>query len=434
MRSHLTILAATALLTLSAMGSAHADGQPTGEQLKFGWVDLPKDSQHGVVQHGRFALTNKGEHAVDGVILEFKTTRGIELPQRFSNCEYSTLQEDASKIQFIHNSVLCFVPGTYEPGASYDVAPKIDMVGGDVAYKEWFQTAAYADTPATRARLRGEKPGAKGTGPALKLEQLPKGEPAPQVDSDDDFRYPNTADLSVKGAQVEGAAGAHVTAALEMNNLGPAWVSELWEFSPIAYVDIDFPDGVKVIKAPKGCWVAHKEQDEDHPNAPVEAAGVDYRCMTGAFVLEHEKVSYPFELQLGSHPGTGKGSITVLSKMMSGFDHKPQDDRAEIVVKTKGGNATTGGSGGAGSTGGTTASGASGSAGTSGSSGTSGSTSAGTTAGGSTAGTTSGGTATSASAQGGSLASTGSSAALAGAGALSLLAAGTLVRRAVRRR
>lgn len=426
MRSVPSLAAAAGLVALGLAGPARAAETPQDTpQLAFGWTDMPKRAKADTVQHASFALVNKGKAAAsDGVILAIRATRGLDLPQRFSNCEYSD-----RKWSYYNSQVLCFVPGVVEAGAAYELSTKLDVAAGHIAYKDWLYAEALPDTAANRVKLRGDVKPVKGEGPELKLNKAAEGAPEPQLESEDEFIFANKADFAVTGTPVRGKPGETVKASVEFRNHGPAWVNELWRQRSLTGVAIDFPAGVEVVKAPEHCAVP----TPDYPVAP----GVDYTCFTSYIVKEDERDAFTFEVRLGKKAGTAKGRAEVTS---APIDPDKENNAAELVFETVSEGSGTGGtSGGAagGSTTGSTTSGSTGGSATGGSAttgGTSGTSGSSGSSGGSTTGgtTTSGGT--TGTATGGRLAATGTSAAPVGGAAALLVTAGAAVTFAVRRR
>ncbi|WP_371654210.1 MULTISPECIES: hypothetical protein [unclassified Streptomyces] len=276
------------------------------------------------------------------MILSVRATRGLDLAQHFSNCDYSD-----SKWHSYERRLLCFVPGAVEAGAAYELSSKLDVAAGHIAYKEWLHATALPDTAANRAELRGDAKAVKGEGPELKLNKLPQGAPDPKPLGEDEFIFANKADFAVTGGRVKGAPGRTVKATVEFRNLGPAWVNELWRQRSITGVAIDFPAGVEVTKAPAHC------APPSPPDLPSKA-GVDYTCFTSYIVTEDERDAFTFEVRLGKKAGTAKGSAEITA---APIDADKKNNVAELVFETAaegsgtggatgGTSGTTGGSGG----------------------------------------------------------------------------------------
>ncbi|WNF29022.1 peptidase [Streptomyces sp. C11-1] len=405
------------------------------EELPFRTELNPGDKQQAPI-----TFTNRGTRAADGVLLGLLYSRGLDIPQRYSNCEYT--EDDPGLPGVGWTTALCSVEGSFEVGETYTLATPLTVEATSRAFYDTFIYRIHEDSAAQRTAQRAGASFERGTGGALKAVPVKgtakspaKGATARGADLDPwnnqheaDFRTKNTADFVAYGAEVAGAEGSTVKADIGFRNEGPAWIGYIRSGEPVATVDFTVPQGTTVTSKPDRCLAVTAgggyREDQKSP-AP------RYVCDTSMAVLDGGGLDLPFELRIDEGLVGASGKVTVRSPWLMDpklpFDPKPGNNTAWTIVNGEGsggdsGSTTDGADGGSGepSTPPTTAPSAT-------PSGTSG-TSASTTSGGSSAGTAGG------SGGGGSLASTGSIALIASGTAAAALAAGLVLFVASRRR
>ncbi|MFI7889998.1 peptidase [Streptomyces sp. CACIS-1.16CA] len=388
----------------------------------------------GEKQQAPITFANRGTRDADGVLLTLRYSRGLDIPQRYSNCEYTV--DDPGEPDFGSTTALCSVEGAFEAGATYTLATPLTLEATERAYYDTFLYRIEEDSAAQRTAQRAGAPFERGTGGVLKAVPAKKGPAARSADLDPydnqqdvDFRTKNTADFVAYGDDVAGAEGSFVKADIGFRNEGPAWIGHIRSGEDVATVDFTVPRGASVTSKPERCRAVTADgkyrEDQTSP-AP------RYVCNTSMTVRDGSGLDLPFELRVDKAMVGASGAVTVRNTWLQNpklpFDPKPGNNTAYLVLNGEGdgdgsdsGGATEGGDGGSGepSTPPTSSPDPEESE-----SGTSGS----TTSGGSSAGTAGG------SGDGGGLASTGSIALIASGTAAAALAAGLVLFTAARRR
>ncbi|CAM5573595.1 peptidase [Streptomyces sp. JUS-F4] len=401
------------------------------EQLPFKEQTNPGDKQQAPI-----TFTNRGTRAADGVLLNLVYSRGLDIPERYSNCEYT--EDDPASRGIGWTTALCSVEGSFEVGETYTLATPLTIEATDRAYYDMFVYGIHEDSAAQRTAQRAGAPFERGSGSVLKAVPTKAKKSAPAARGGDldpwdnqheaDFRTKNTADFVAYGDKVAGAEGSTVKAEIGFRNEGPAWIGYIRSDEAVATLDFTVPQGATVTAKPDLCRAVTADggylEDQKSP-AP------RYTCTTTAIVKDGGGLDLPFELRIDKGMVGAEGAVTVRSPWLQDpklpFDPKPANNTAYLILNGEGdgsdsGGATAGGDGGSGepSTPPTSAPDpAESSSGTSGPS-------ASTTSGGGAAGTTGG--------SGGGLASTGSVALIASGTAAAALAAGLLLFTAARRR
>ncbi|MFD6278124.1 peptidase [Streptomyces sp. NPDC060209] len=408
-----------------------------GPDLVMKQLPFKQQLSPGDVQPAPITFTNKGTAAADGVLLTLMYSRGLEIPERYANCEYNGEAGEEPFDGFVWATALCSVPGSYEPGATYTLAEPLSVEATERAYYDTFIYRINEDSPAQRSAQRAGAPFSRGTGPELALKKVTTSARSADLDPWDnqqevDFRTENTANFVAVGGKADGAAGETVTADIGFRNDGPAWIGYLRSGEPVAAFDFTVPDGAEVTGKPDSCQgvTAEGKYREDQTGAP------RYVCEASMTVRDGAEISLPFELKITDPVPNADGAVRIRNTWLSDpelpFDPKPADNIAKLVLNgdDPGSEDTGGTSDGTTGTGGSTEGSAGGdTAGqdpqTSGTSGTSsGSGSTGTTG---TSGSASSDT-------GGGLASTGSVALMASGAAAIALAAGGVMYATTRRR
>ncbi|MFH9297525.1 peptidase [Streptomyces sp. NPDC017520] len=429
--------------TIRVTGEAEgATFTPFTTRLTVGGTDLvmeelPFDQElnPGDEQQAPITFSNRGSRDADGVLLTLMYTRGLDIPQRYANCEYAEDDPDVPGIGW--TTALCSVEGSFEAGATYTLATPLTIEATTRAFYDTFVYRIHEDGAAQRTAQRAGASFARGAGPVLKAvpAKAPRkgatargGDLNPSDNQQEaDFRTKNTADFVAYGDEASGAAGTTVKADIGFRNEGPAWIGYIRSGEPVATVDFTVPQGASVTAKPDRCRAVTAEgkyrEDQQSP-AP------RYVCDTSMTVRDDEGLDLPFELRIDEALIGASGEVTVRNTRPQNpalpFDPKPANNTAFLVLNGEGGGSDSGGTtdGGSGepSTPPTSAPDPEESP-----SGTPGP-SASTTSDGGAAGTTGG------SGGGGGLASTGSTALIASGTAAAALAAGLLLFMAARRR
>ncbi|MEU7332363.1 peptidase [Streptomyces parvus] len=386
----------------------------------------------GEKQQAPITFANRGTRDADGVLLTLRYSRGLDIPQRYSNCEYTV--DDPGEPDFGSTTALCSVEGAFEAGATYTLATPLTLEATERAYYDTFLYRIEEDSAAQRTAQRAGAAFERGTGGELKAVPAKKGPAARSADLDPydnqqdvDFRTKNTADFVAYGDDVAGAEGSFVKADIGFRNEGPAWIGHIRSGEDVATVDFTVPRGASVTSKPERCRAVTADgkyrEDQTSP-AP------RYVCNTSMTVRDGSGLDLPFELRVDKAMVGASGAVTVRNIWLQNpklpFDPKPGNNTAYLVLNGEGdgsdsGGATEGGDGGSGEPSTPPTSSPDPEEGESGTSGS-------TTSGGSSAGTAGG------SGDGGGLASTGSIALIASGTAAAALAAGLVLFTAARRR
>ncbi|NUK86988.1 peptidase [Streptomyces lunaelactis] len=396
-----------------------------GPDLVMKRLPLKADLTPGEVQPAPLSFANTGTSAADGILLTVIYSRGMELTQRYSNCEYS---EGGEPFVGSWTTALCTFEGSYEAGAVYELDKPLGIRATERAYFDSFIYRVNEDSPQERTAQRGGRTYTPGSGPALTVTKKPVSARSADLDPSDnqqefDFRTKNTADFVAYGAERIGAVGETVDALIGFRNSGPAWIGYIRSGESVATVDFRVPEGAKVTKKPAGCQAL---TTGGRPSG-LELGAPRYSCDTRASVLDGADFALPFELKIEKAVANATGTVTVRNVQGTDpvlpFDPKTANNTAKFVLNpTDSGSDAGGTSGGEDPTGGTEPP-------VDDEEQTTGGTSEGpATAGGSTGGSSGGD-----SAQGG-LAATGSGALLTAAAAAAALAAGGTLYLAARRR
>ncbi|WP_415958232.1 peptidase [Streptomyces sp. 021-4] len=408
------------------------------EQLPFKEQTAPGDRQKAPI-----TFTNRGTRAAEGVLLGLVYSRGLDIPERYSNCEYTEGGPGSRGAGW--TTALCSVEGSFEAGATYTLATPLTIEVTDRAYFDMFVYSIHENSAAQRTAQRAGAPFERGTGAVLKavpVKTPAKGATARGGDlnpwdnlHEADFRTKNTADFVAYGDKVAGAEGSTVTADIGFRNDGPAWVSYLRSGENVATLDFTVPPGTTVTAKPDRCravTAAGGYREDQKSPAP------RYVCDASPTVLDDGGLDLPFELRIDRSAVGAEGAVTIRGPWLQDpklpFDPKPANNTAYLIVNGEGegsgsGGTTGGTDGGSGepSTPPTSAPAPDSSESPSGTTGPSESATS-ATSGEGAAGTTGG------SGSGGGLASTGSAALIASGTAAAALAAGLLLFMAARRR
>ncbi|MFD5428420.1 peptidase [Streptomyces sp. NPDC127084] len=399
-----------------------------GVDLVMKPLNLKQEVKPGDAQPARLTFANTGTSAAQQVLVTLVYSHGIEIPERYSNCEYA--QGDTA-FGNTYTKAVCLLDGPFEAGEVYELTEPFTVKAAKHAFYEDF---IYRVTEHSPSALKAERGGAaftRGTGAPLALKKLSAAARGADLDPWDNqqeqsIRAKNTADFVAYGTSVEKAeAGETVKSTIGFRNNGPAWVAYLRSGEDIGTADVKVPEGAKVTKKPKNCRAATASGDlrEKQLGAP------RYFCTVPMVVMENEDFALPFEMKIEKVVKQATGSVTVRGwyeeEPALHFDPNMRNNTAKIVLNGKDDSAATSGSG---STSGSTSGSSTG--------GTTGGSVGGSSAEGGTTGGAeeSGGTSGSGSGSGGGLASTGTTVMLTGGVAAVALALGTVLYAKTRRR
>ncbi|MFD4022836.1 peptidase [Streptomyces sp. NPDC058576] len=314
------------------------------ERLPFKTELTPGDKQQAPI-----TFANRGTRDADGVLLTLRYSRGLDIPQRYSNCEYT---EDGPDLpDFASTTALCSVEGAFEAGETYTLATPLTLEATTRAYDDTFLYRIQEDSAALRAAQRAGVPFERGTGGVLRAVPAKKGPAARSTDltpgdnqQEADFRTENTADFVAYGDQVAGAEGSTVKADIGFRNEGPAWIGHLRSGEDVATVDFTVPQGASVTAKPERCRAVTADgayrEDQKSP-AP------RYVCDTSMSVRDGAGLDLPFELRIDQAMVGASGEVTVrgisLRNPKLPFDPKPANNTAYLILNGEGEGADSGG-------------------------------------------------------------------------------------------
>ncbi|MFE5624274.1 LPXTG cell wall anchor domain-containing protein [Streptomyces virginiae] len=316
-----------------------------GPDLVLERADLKAEQKPGDKQPLSIVFANEGTESVQGVVLEVRTTHGIDLVEQYDNCSYSEDPSEGRPWNTGWSTVQCLLEGEYKPGTVYGVDGPLTLKAAPHAFADGLTYAVYASGDQPKAAKTSKKPTG---GKKLAVRERAAKASAQSVDLDPwnnlqefDFRTKNSADLVAWPVALAGGAGETVKADFGFRNNGPAWVAYLRSGESVARTDIVIPAGTKVTKVPAGCHGVNADG-----TAREQTLGAPrYFCSTGHVVGEREKFTYPFELKIEQVVANAAGSVSVGQWTPEGTKGQPWDpnhanDKASVVISAKDGGAT----------------------------------------------------------------------------------------------
>ncbi len=302
------------------------------EELPFRTELVPGDRQQAPI-----TFANRGAGDAEGVLLTLRYTRGLDIPQRYSNCRYS--EDDPGPSGVGRTTALCTVEGAFEAGEAYTLATPLTIEATERAYRDTFLyriEEAGPPRPAPAAFERGDGAVLRAvpvTGPQNRVAGR-TADPTPHDNEREaDFRTENTADFAAYGDRVSGARGATVTADVGFHNVGPAWIGHLRSGEDVAVVDFTVPRGASVVAKPDRCravTAAGEYREDQRSPAP------RYLCPTSPAVHDGEGLDLPFALRIEEVLIGAEGEVTVRAPSARNpalpFDPAPANNTARLVL------------------------------------------------------------------------------------------------------
>ncbi|MGK5739351.1 hypothetical protein [Micromonospora sp. URMC 103] len=287
---------------------------------------ISKKAKPGDTFTNPLSVKNAGDNAITGVDMFFLYEAPFTVPKRYNNCEYGSFAA------YCHFDTTLAAGGEYVLSEELPLRLRPEVPAPGVAGAS-FQFSTPVDGRDNLDMVRATNP-TRGTQGDLRLVKKPATLRAQGAQTEDSVfldsqtviltvEGTNRADVSAVGAEVRGAVGSTVTAAVGVRNLGPAYASGLTE--PAAMVTVTPPKGTTVTTVPAGC----------------EKADAAYVCTTAVHPLEVDQaVTWSFGLRIDT-AGELRGSVTATP---SNPDAATGNDVAELVVNRAG---AAGGGGGA---------------------------------------------------------------------------------------
>lgn len=343
--------------TITVTGEAQgATFTPFTTRLTVGGPDLvmkqlPFRSEltPGEKQQAPITFANRGTRDADGVLLTLRYSRGLDIPQRYSNCEYTV--DDPAQPDFGSTTALCSVAGAFEAGATYTLATPLTLEATERAFYDTFLYRIEENSAAQRTAQRAGARFERGDGAVLKAVPVRTGAAARSADLDPydnqqeaDFRTENTADFVAYGDKVAGPEGSTVKADIGFRNQGPAWIGYIRSGEDVATVDFTVPQGTTVTARPDRCRAVTADgtyrEDQKSP-AP------RYVCNTSMTVRDGAGLDLSFELRIDKAMVGAGGEVTVRNTWLRDpklpFDPKPANNTAYLIVNGEGEGADSGG-------------------------------------------------------------------------------------------
>ncbi|MFE1290477.1 hypothetical protein [Streptomyces sp. NPDC058751] len=243
------------------------------------------------------SVTNTGNETAHGFTVSMLSTYGLDVSTRYPQCTST----GPGSSGFTH--VTCSFDTDVPPGATVELPEPLRLgVTGHALYERFEYGVQPADE--TVADLDGS-------------------------DNNHTWRIgaDNTADFSVKGTQVSGAAGDTVTTAFRFVNNGPAWAADVTSGDPLVAIDFYLPEGTTATSVPRTCRTTTAPGDA--PDA------VHYVCTLPTWTTPDLDVSFPFVLRVDRVVPDATGR--VVARSYSGarplsFDPDTTNNSAVVVV------------------------------------------------------------------------------------------------------
>ncbi|GAA2439502.1 hypothetical protein GCM10010405_23560 [Streptomyces macrosporus] len=248
-----------------------------------------------------FELTNNGNESAHGFTVTLMASYGLHELTEYDACTYTRSSGDEYAPM---TRATCSFDHVLAPGDSFELPKPLTVEFARHALQERLDISV--------------EPG----GGAEDLEHR-DNHVALEMGAD------STADFSVTGDAVSGAAGETVTARLTFRNNGPGWVGNLGSGDPVAEVRLIVPQGTTVTGVPSGCL----PRTLSGGYYPQRTGAPRYDCRLPYWVLENTERSYVFSLRIDTVvPGT-TGAVSIHPGFGEfPFDPDTTDNTAVLAV------------------------------------------------------------------------------------------------------
>ncbi|MFI1031273.1 CARDB domain-containing protein [Streptomyces sp. NPDC020951] len=238
-----------------------------------------EDAQPGDEQTIPFKVTNNGNESANGFTVTVYTSYGLTDLTRYDACTYTAADDNGYPPT---ETALCTFDQVLAPGDSFELPEPLTVRLAPHALNERFD-----------------------------IDVEPLGG-AQDIDSWNDYTVlqiaaENTADFSVTGDTIFGAAGATATAALTFKNNGPAWFGHLGSGDPVAAVRLIVPAGTTVTGVPSGC-VPRTLAGGYYPR---QTGAPRYDCSLPYWVLEDTQRTFTFSLRINTVVPGATGAVSI---------------------------------------------------------------------------------------------------------------------------
>ncbi|MGW7164225.1 hypothetical protein ACWGH3_02715 [Streptomyces sp. NPDC054884] len=226
-----------------------------------------------------FKITNIGNESANGFTVKLSASYGLTDLTRYDACAYATTDGNDYAPT---NKASCTFDQVVAPGDSFELPEPLTVRLAPHAMNERFDI------------------------------DVEPGDGAQDIDSGNDYVVlqigaENTADFSVTGDAVSGAAGQTATAELTFKNNGSAWFGNLGSGDPVAEVRMVVPQGVKVTGVPSGCY----PRTLDGRYYPKQTGAPRYDCDLRYWVLENSQRTFVFSLRIDTVVPGATGAVSI---------------------------------------------------------------------------------------------------------------------------
>ncbi|MFF2852819.1 hypothetical protein ACFVT5_42005 [Streptomyces sp. NPDC058001] len=238
-----------------------------------------KDSQPGDERTIPFRFTNNGNMSANGFTVKLYASYGLTDLTRYDACTYSTTDGNDYAPS---NKAVCTFDQVLAPGDSFELPEPLRVRLAPHALNE-----------------------------RLDIDVEP-GDGAQDIDSQNDYvalqiGAENTADFSVTGDAISGAAGETATAELTFKNNGPAWFGNLGSGDPAAQVRLIVPEGTTVTGVPSGCV----PRTLGGGYYPKQTGAPRYDCNLRYWVLQDTRRTFAFSVRIDTVVPGATGAVSI---------------------------------------------------------------------------------------------------------------------------
>ncbi|MEV7426643.1 hypothetical protein [Streptomyces sp. NPDC091212] len=238
-----------------------------------------KDGRPGQERPVPFKITNHGNESANGFTVKLNASYGLTDPTRYDACAYTTT--DGTNYAPSSN-VVCTFDQVLAPGDSFELPEPLAVRLAPHALNERLDIG------------------------------VETGDGAQDIDPRNDYAIvqigaENTADFSVTGDAISGAAGETATAELTFKNNGPGWLGNLGSGDPVAKVRLIVPEGTTVTGVPSGC----SARTLDGGYYPTQTGAPRYDCDLRYWVLENTQRTFAFSVRVDTVVPGATGAVSI---------------------------------------------------------------------------------------------------------------------------
>lgn len=251
-------------------------------------------------------VTNNGNENANGITVKLYASYGLTDLTRYDACTYTTTDGTDYAPS---NKAICTFDQVLKPGDSFELPEPLTVRLAPQAMNE-----------------------------RLDIDVEP-GDGTQDLDSRNDYTIAainaeNTADFSVTGDAVSGAAGETATAELTFKNNGPAWLGNLGSGDPVAEVRLIVPQGTTVTGVPSGCD-PHTLTGGYYPK---QTGAPRYDCDLRYWVLADTQRTFAFSVRVDTVVPGATGAVSIhpaygeFGQYPFGFDPDLTNNTASLTV------------------------------------------------------------------------------------------------------